>query len=460
MTTMTGAPIDELAKTLRGELITPAEPAYEQARRVRNAMYERQPAAIVRCAGVADVQAALRFAREHALPLAIRCGNHSVHGYGSCDAGLVVDLHAHMRGVWVDPARKLARAQGGADWGDFDRETQVHGLATTGGRVTDTGIAGLTLGSGSGWLERKLGLTCDNLVGAELVTANGDVIRADEELLWGLRGGGGNFGVVTTFEYRLDDVGPIVLGGSLVFPVERACEVVRAWRDLTDEAPDDLGTGVHFYVMPDEPWAPEALRGRPVASVFVLHAGTIAQGEAAIAPLRALRPAMDLVAPTPYTVLQGISDDVLPPDRRNYWKAENLRELPDTAVDVLVDGAVELASTSPLGVVALYPKGRAISRVDERATALAGRSSPFAVYAWSLWSAPGDDAANIESTRALFRALAPHLDAGVSANFSSEGSAAALQASFGSRERYDRLVALKRAYDPGNVFRLNQNIVP
>ncbi len=463
-TTPYAAPFGELAEDLQGTVILPSDEAYGEARKVRNAMYDRRPAAIVRSSGVADVCAAVRFARAHDLPLAVRGGNHSVHGYGSCDGGLVVDLGPMMRSVLVDPERRTARAQGGATWGDFDRETQVHGLATTGGRVTSTGIAGLTLGSGSGWLERKLGLTCDNLIGAEIVTAEGAIMRAstDEnpELLWGLRGGGGNFGVVTTFEYRLHPVGPTVLGGSLVFPATRGAEVLRFWRDFTDASPDDLGTGVHIYVMPDEPWAPDRLRGQAVVSIFVCHAGALEAGERAIAPLRALGPAMDLVEPTLYTTLQGVSDDVLPPDMRNYWKSENLRVLPDAAIDAFVDGACALATGSPLGVIALYPKGRAISRMDAHETALGGRDSPFAMYAWSLWPTAQDDAAMIEQTRALYRAMDAYVEPGASVNFSSEENDDALRASFGARGRYERLVALKRTYDPDNVFRLNQNIEP
>ena len=455
---------DALQEHLRGTVVTPADAAYEEARKVRNAMYERRPAAIVQCAGVPDVQHAIRHAREHELPIAVRCGNHSVHGHGSCDGGIVLDLHTFMRGVWVDPKLRIARAQGGADWGDFDGATQLHGLATTGGRVSDTGIGGLTLGSGSGWLERKLGLTCDNLIGAELVTADGELVRVDEhehrDLLWGLRGGGGNFGVVTVFEYRVDPVGPIVLGGNLVYPADRGLEVISAWQELVDSASDDLGTGIHFYVMPDIPYVPAELRNQPVVSIFVCHAGTVEEAEREIAPLRDLSPAADMLEPMPYTTVQALSDAVLPPGQRNYWKAENLTDLTIPGITALISGAVDLAVTSPLGVVALYPKGRAITQVDADSAALDGRASPYSVYAWSLWPSAEDDELNIGRTRSLFNGIAEHLDTGVSANFSSEQDATGFRQSFGRAERYQRLVDLKRRFDPENVFHLNHNIDP
>ena len=290
------------------------------------------------------------------------------------------------------------------------------------------------------------------------------MLRVDEhehrDLLWGLRGGGGNFGVVTVFEYRVDPVGPIVLGGNLVYPADRGLEVISAWQELVDSASDDLGTGIHFYVMPDIPYVPAELRNQPVVSIFVCHAGTVEEAEREIAPLRELAPAADMLEPMPYTTVQALSDAVLPPGQRNYWKAENLTDLTTAGISALISGAVDLAVTSPLGVVALYPKGRAITRVDGDSAALDGRASPYSVYAWSLWPSAEDDELNIGRTRALFRGIAEHLDTGVSANFSSEQDAAGFQQSFGRAERYQRLVDLKRRFDPENVFHLNHNIDP
>ena len=359
-----GKPLDEsavqeFAANFRGDLIRPDDEGYDAARAVYNAMIDRRPAVIARCSGVADVIAAVNFARENELVVAVRGGGHSVPGYGVCDGGIVIDL-SPMKGIWVDPASRTARAQAGVTWGEFDRETQQFGLATTGGRVTHTGISGLTLGSGSGWLERKYGLTCDNLVSAEVVTAGGEFLKAseteNEDLFWGLRGGGGNFGVVTSFEYRLHDVGPIVLGGMLMFPFSRAAELVRFWRDHLKNAPDELGGAPAFLTAPPAPFVPEHLKGQLVAGLIVCYAGPPEEGEEWVRPLKDFGPPeVDLVQPMPYTVLQTLVDPANPPGRRNYWKAENMAELSDEAIDIMVDQASKI--TSPFSVVLLEPEG-------------------------------------------------------------------------------------------------------
>lgn len=344
------AAVQELAASFRGQLVRSRDDGYDGARAVFNAMVDRRPALIARCTGVADVMAAVRFARDNGLPLAIRGGGHSVPGYGVCEGGVVVDL-SPMKGVWVDPEARTARAQAGLTWGELDRETQQFGLAVTGGRVTHTGIAGLTLGGGSGWLERKLGFTVDNLISADAVTADGQFVRASEEenedLFWGIKGGGGNFGVVTSFEYRLHPVGPIVLGGMLMYPAERAGEVLRFYRDFIAEAPDELGGACAFVTAPPEPFVPEPVQGSQVFAVVVCYFGSIEEGEEAIRPLKEFEPpAMDMVGPMPYTVLQSLLDPGNPPGLQNYWKAGFLHELPDEAVDTLVKHAQKV--TSPL----------------------------------------------------------------------------------------------------------------
>ncbi|MDQ4126486.1 MAG: FAD-dependent oxidoreductase, partial [Actinomycetota bacterium] len=324
-----GKPLEEpaiqgLAANFRGELIRPDDDGYDSARAVFNAMIDRRPALIARCTGVADVIAAVNFARANELVVAVRGGGHSVPGYAVCDGGIVIDL-SPMKGVWVDPEARTARAQAGLTWGEFDRETQQFGLAVTGGRVTHTGIAGQTLGSGSGWLERKYGLTCDNLLSAEVVTADGQFLKASEEenedLFWGLRGGGGNFGIVTSFEYRLHPVGPIVLGGMLLYSFSKAKELLHFWRDFIEEAPDELSVTPAILTAPPAPFVPELLKGQLAAGLIVCYAGPPEEGGEVVGPLREFGPPeVDLVQPMPYTVVQTLVDPANPPGRRNYWK--------------------------------------------------------------------------------------------------------------------------------------------
>src|SRR5215212_7107011 len=325
------AAIQEFAANFRGELVRPEDDRYDNARAVFNCMIDRRPALIARCTGVVDVVAAVNFARENELVVAVRGGGHSVPGYGTCDGGLVIDL-SPMKGVWVDPEARSARAQAGLTWGEFDRETQHFGLATTGGRVTHTGIAGQTLGSGSGWLERKYGLTCDNLISSEVVTASGEVLKASEEenedLFWGLRGGGGNFGVVTSFEYRLHPVGPIVLGGMLLHSFSKAGEFLRFWRDYMEDAPDELGGAPAILTAPPAPFVPEHMKGKLAVGLIVFYAGSPEEGEEWVRPLKQFGPPqVDLVEPMPYTVIQTLLDPANPPGRNNYWKAEFLERV-------------------------------------------------------------------------------------------------------------------------------------
>jgi FAD/FMN-containing dehydrogenase len=456
------ADVQEFAATFRGELIRPQDDGYDAARAVFNAMIDRRPALIARCTGVADVTAAVNFARENELVVAVRGGGHSVPGYATCDGGIVIDL-SPMKGIWVDPEARIARAQAGLTWGEFDRETQHFGLAVTGGRVTHTGIAGQTLGSGSGWLERKYGLTCDSLLSAEVVTANGKFLKAsekeNEDLFWGLKGGGGNFGIVTSFEFRLHPVGPIVLGGMLLHPFSRAKELLRFWRDYIETAPDELSVSPAILTAPPAPFVPEHMKGQLAAGLIVCYAGSPQEGEEVVRHLKEFGPPeVDLVQPMPYTVVQTLIDPANPPGRRNYWKAENMNELSEEAIDTLVDHTATI--TSPFSVILIEPKGHAISQVREDETAIGGRDAAHTLYAFSMWENPSEDDTHITWTRELMEAMEPFITPGVSLNFTSDQGQERVKDFFGRDGKYDRLIALKNKYDPNNLFRLNQNIRP
>ena len=455
------AVVQELAASFRGELIRSRDDGYDAARAVFNAMIDRRPALIARCTGVADVMAAVRFARDNDLTLAIRGGGHSVPGYGVCEGGIVVDL-SPMKGVWVDLETRTARAQAGLTWGELDRETQQFGLAVTGGRVTHTGIAGLTLGGGSGWLERKLGLTVDNLISVDVVTADGRLVKASREenkdLFWGLRGGGGNFGVVTSFDYRLHPVGPIVLGGLLMYPAERAGEVLRFYRDFIAGAPDELGGACVFITAPPEPFVPEPVQGSQLFTVLVCYFGSIEEGEEAIRPLKEFGPpAVDMVGPMPYTVLQSLIDPGNPPGLQNYWKAGFLQELPDEAVDTFVEHARKV--TSPLTSVILAPMGGAIARVPDEETPLALRDAAYNFHVLSMWAEPVEPEKHMSWAREFAEAMQPWTSERTYLNFIGDEGEERVRTAY-DPEKYRRLVALKDEYDPDNLFCLNQNIKP
>jgi hypothetical protein len=457
------AAFEQLALAFRGELIQPGDPGYDDARAVWNAMIDRHPALIARCAGAADVIAAVGFARENDLTIAVRGGGHSASGFSTCDDGIVIDLSA-MKGIRVDPRARTARAEAGATWGDFDRETQAFGLAVTGGRFSTTGIAGLTLGSGSGWLERKCGLTADNLLSADVVTADGRLVRAsaDEnaDLFWGLRGGGGNFGIVTSFEYRLHEVGPIILGGMLIATPDRAEATMRFMRDFMPDAPEDFGSAVAFISAPPEPFVPPEMHFEPIVAVIVCWTGDHDEGERVLAPLReAMQPAMDMVQPMPYTALQSMIDASGPKGTRGYMKAEFIDDMGDEAVAKLVDHGARRAG--PMAQLLLEPMGGAIGRVGEDDTALGRRDVPWCYHALAMWMEPGDEMRDAQFgwARALADDLRPHTTPGVYLNFTSDVGEERVRSTYGAK-RYDRLVALKDKYDPGNVFRMNQNIAP
>jgi FAD/FMN-containing dehydrogenase len=451
------AAVGALGAAFRGELIRPGEERYDDARRVWNGMVDKRPAVIARCTGVADVVAAVTFAREHGLLVAVRGGGHNVAGHAVCDDGIVIDLSG-TKGVRVDPDAGTARAQPGVTWGEFDRETQLYGLATTGGFVASTGIAGLTLGGGIGWLARRHGTACDNLLSVDVVTAGGEVVTASAtehpELFWGLRGGGGNFGVVTSFEYRLHPVGPTVLAGGVVHPFERAGEVLRRFRDQVASAPDELTVVAVISRAGAEPHLPEHAHGRLVVTLSVCWAGDLHEGERALRPLRSFgRPLADLVGPTPYTVLQSAD---APSGLQNYWKSSYLDALTDEAIDTAVAHASGM--TSPLSSLYFEHLQGAIGRVGDGDTAFGHRDAAFDFNILSVWPDPATSAEHIGWTRGLWAAMQPFASGVYVNNLGAEGEGR-VRAAY-PPATYRRLVALKDEYDPANLFRCNQNIRP
>ncbi|MEA2449312.1 MAG: hypothetical protein QOG63_1244 [Thermoleophilaceae bacterium] len=457
------AAVEQLSEATRGDVLTPDSPGYDEARKVWNGLIDRRPALIARCAGVADVIQAVDFARANAMEVSVRGGGHSAQGYGTNDDGLVIDL-SPMKGIRVDPESHTVRAEAGLTWGEFDRETQAFGLALTGGRFSTTGIAGLTLGSGSGWLERKCGLTGDNLLSADVVTADGRFLkcspRENADLYWGLRGGGGNFGIVTSFVFRLHEVGPIIYGGMLVANPERAPEVIRFMRDYMADAPDDLGAAVAFVSAPPEEFVPPEMHFKPILGLVICWTGDHEEGERVVAPIREVaQPMMDMVGPMPYVALQSMLDGGGQPGINAYVKAEFLTDLNDAAVEKLV--AHGAARPGPMCQLLLEPLGGAIARQDPDATALGRRDVRWCYHALSMWMEPGQEAydAHMEWARKLASELEPETTDGVYLNFTSDEGEERVRRTYGP-EKYDRLVALKDKYDPSNMFHLNQNIKP
>lgn len=455
--------LDGLAFEFSGALLRDGDAGYEQARKVWNGQIDRRPALIARCQSVDDVRAAVRFGVRNQMVLAVRGGGHSAQGFGTWDDALVIDL-SPMKEISVDPSARTVRAQPGLTWGEFDAATQEHGLAVTGGRFSTTGIAGLTLGSGSGWLERRCGLTADNLISAEVVTADGDVltVSADQnpELFWGVKGGGGNFGIVTSFNYRLHPIGPMIYGGMIVSLPDRGPAVLRFLRDYMADAPDDLGLGAAFVSAPPEPFVPEQMHFAPVFGLIVCWTGEQQEGERILAPIREVaQPVMDMVQPIPYVALQSMLDGSGMPGTHAYMKAEFLPDLDDEVIDKLArHGALR---AGPMAQLLLEPLGGAISRVDTSETALGVRDAPWCYHALALWAEPDEATATAHTSwaRELAQDLAPHTTAGVYLNFTSDTGDERVREMYGAA-RYAKLVALKDRYDPDNAFRLNQNIRP
>src|SRR5438477_3506877 len=444
-----------------GELWTPEDEGYDDVRRVKNGMIDRRPALIGRPADEDDVVALVSLARERGMELAVRCGGHGVSGHGTSDGGVVIDLSG-LNSIEVDQDAKTAKAGGGVTWGELDAATQEHGLAVTGGRVPSTGIAGLTLGSGSGWLERMYGLTCDSLMSARVVLANGEVIVAspfqNEDLFWGLRGGGGNFGVVTQFTYELHEVGPLVLGGMLLYPREMAGQVARFYRDFVEAAPDEVGGGLAFICAPPHEPVPLEVQGKPMVGVILAYFGAVEDGEQALKPLMEFGPpVMTMVQPMPYTALQMLLNDAFPDGARVYFKAEFLDELSDEAIDTVITMAAE--PTSPMAQVLFQPMGGAVARVSPDDTALPVRDAKWCYHALTVWLPEmGPDEVHVSWTRALADAMKPFASPGIYLNFIADEGHERVVSSYG--KHYEKLVALKDKYDPGNLFHRNQNIPP
>ena len=450
----------KFAAGIQGEVIGPADTAYETARRVWNGMIDRYPALIVRCAGPGDVRRALDFARSQDLLVALRGGGHNVAGNGTCDGGMVIDL-GPMKTIAVDPVRRTVRAGPGLTWGELDRATQTAGLALPGGIQSTTGIAGFTLGGGFGYLSRLHGLTCDNLLAAEVVTADGAALTASAtdhpDLFWGLRGGGGNFGIVTAFTYRLFPLGP-VLGGMLVYSATRAREVLRFYREFVLTAPEALASVLIFTTAPAAPHIPLPLHGRPVLLVTLCYAGAADEGERVIAPLRAFGlPDADLVRLRPYTEVQTLLDAANPAGLRNYWKAEYILGYSDEAIETILSYVAQ--APTPNSKLLLNHLGGAISRVPPGATAYAHRAAPFIANINAMWTEPAASARAIAWARDFWTALQPFSAGGVYVNFLSNEGEDRVRAAY-APDTYARLAALKQHYDPANFFRLNQNIKP
>jgi hypothetical protein len=456
--------IEQLSPQFTGELLRQGDSGYDEARLVWNGMFDRTPALIARCKTTNDVVAAVNFARDNDLIIAVRGGGHSAVGYSTCDDGVVIDL-AEMNEVQVDPETRLIRAGGGTTWAQFDAATQEHGLAVTGGRFSTTGIAGLTLGSGSGWLERKCGLTADSLVSAEVVTADGSVVRAsrDEnpELFWGLKGGGGNFGVVTEFEFRGHQVGPLIYGGLMACLPDKAGEILAFMRDYMEDAPEDLGVGVAFVSAPPEPFVPPEMHFKPITGIVVCWTGSQEEGEKVCAPIREVaQPVMDMVGPIPYAALQSMLDGGGPHGIRGYFKAEFLPDLSDEVIEKAV--AHGHSRPSPTTQLLFEPMGGAMKDVADDDSAVGRRDVPWCYHALAMWMEPGQEAEDAHRAwaRGLHDDLEPNTTPGVYLNFTSDSDDQdRVRKTFGP-EKYARLQALKDQYDPQNLFRLNQNIKP
>lgn len=438
--------------------IRPDDAGYDDARALFNAMIDRRPAVIAQCAGADDVRQALGLARKHKLPVAVRSGGHSVAGMSMNDDGLVVDVRP-MKDLRVDPEARTATVGAGVTWGEFDRSLQDTGLAVTGGRVSTTGVSGFTLGGGSGWLERSCGLACDNLAAVDMVTVDGGEVTAsaaeNPELFWALHGGGGNFGVATSFTFNLHPLPAAVQAGLLLWPEAAGTDVARAYRDFAPASPERLGSALAFLTAPAEEAIPEHLRGRNVAAVVLLYAGDPGEGAEAIRPLRELQPAADLVQPMPYADFQCMTDD--PPGKHNYWTADCHDTFPDQALEVLARYGA--SRRSELAQLLLVPWGGAVAQVPDDATPLANRSATWVSHPFALWEEPEQTAASIEWARGFRRDVAEFATGGVYLNFIGHEGQDRVRAAFGERN-YARLARIKRDWDPENFFRGNQNIEP
>lgn len=451
---------DSLRPRCRGRILTPAEDGYEEVRQVWNGSIQRRPAAILQCAGAADVLAGVRFAAEHGLTLAVRAGGHNIAGLGTCEDGLVLDLRA-LQGVWIDPRSKRARVQTGITWGTFDHEAQALRLATVGGIMSTTGVAGFTLGGGVGWLTRRFGAACDNLRAVDLVTADGQSLSVDADsepdLFWALRGGGGNFGVATTLEFRLHEVGPEVIAGPVIYPLEQSRDVLAGWAEAVPSLPEEAMSVAVLRTAPPDPPFPARLWGQPVLSLSMMWTGDPDEADAALGPLRVLgRPAIDAVGPKQYTAVQASQDPYWTPGAQNYWKADYLSGLDAAAIATLIDAAA--AFTSPGSDIKLAALGGALARTPEDAAAYGHRDAAILLNINTRWDSADSSTDHVGWTRALWTEL-HRLATGVYVNFlGDEGENRIVQA-YGE-DKYRHLAEIKARWDPGNLFHINQNIQP
>lgn len=451
--------ISQMSGRISGKVLVQGDEEYEEARKVWNGMIDRHPSAIVRCRNEDDVVSAVRFARENGLVTAVRGGGHNVAGFGTCDDGIVIDL-SEMKGISVDTASETAEAQGGVTWGEFDEASQRHGLATTGGLVSTTGIAGFTLGGGFGWLVRKYGMTIDNLLAADIVTAEGKKVRTsqqeNQELFWGIKGGGGNFGIVTNFHYKLHRVGPEVYGGALFYPLDKAREVVTAYRKWLESVPEEVTSLINFMAAPPADFVPKQFHGHLVLGIALCYAGRKEEGERIVSTLRSLQPALDLVAPVPYANLQKMFDPFFPRGIKSYWKTCYLKGIGDDAVDSMIGEIRKIGS--PMSQIHVHHMGGAMARQGRDSGSFAHRNDPFVFNVLALWEDPSMQereiawARNVWNEMQKFSTGAPYL------NFLSKEGSEQVKAAYG--ENYPRLVELKKKYDPTNFFRVNQNIPP
>jgi len=454
--------IEKFKASLGGELIQPNDEGYDDARKVWNAMIDKRPALISRCSGTADVITAVNFAREQGLLLSVRGGGHNIAGTALCDDGLTIDLSG-MKGLHVDLKTCTVRAQPGCRLGDLDRETQVFGLVVPAGIVTDTGIAGLTLGGGFGWLTRRYGYTCDNLLSADVVTADGSFLTASKkensDLFWGLRGGGGNFGIVTSFEYQAYPLGPQVTAGIVIHPMEKASEVVGFFRDFSAGAPEELCCLLTLRLAPAVPFLPKEVHGKPIVGIAVCHSGSPEDGERAIRPLKEFGdPLGDIIAPKPFVVHQTLFDVAMAPGRHYYWKSEYLPEFSEAAGGVLMDHAAKI--TSPHSSILLFQLGGALARFGETDTPAGNRNAAYVLNVAASWEDSEQTDEQVTWARGCWSAMQQFSTGGVNVNFlTGEEGNQRVRAAYGAAN-YERLVGLKNKYDPQNMFRLNQNIPP
>ena len=459
-TNVDASALQELAAGFRGEIVRPDSPSYEEARKIWNGSINRYPAVVARCAGVADVRAAVKLARQTGLRVAVRSGGHSFPGQSVCDDGLVIDLSL-IKGVRVDPDNHTARVQAGVLLGELDRETQEFGLAVPAGIVTHTGLAGLTLGGGIGWLMRKYGLTIDQLLSVDMVTADGSFVKANErenaDLFWGVRGAGGNFGIVTEFEFRLNPVGPTVLAGPIFWPMEQSAEVLRFYRDWIAEAPDELTTIVVHRRAPPLEIIPADLHGKPVVAVICCYSGDPEEGEKVVRPMRQFgSPVLDLCSPKLFITHQSMFDPSFPHGWWYYFRSADLATLSDPVIDIVADNAMKM--TSPLTAFPIFQLGGAISRVDENATAYNGRSAGHTINVNATTATADGFEEECNWSRNFWTELKPYHQS-VYVNFLMDEGEDRIREAYGA-EKYDRLAKLKAKYDPENMFRLNQNIKP